>query len=252
MFADYPRPELLPAMRQLWQEAFGDDDAFLDKFFSTAYSPSRCRLVTAEGQAAAALYWLDCLWNGNKLAYLYAVATAKAFQGRGLCRSLLEDTHTLLARRGYAGAVLCPGNDGLFAMYGKLGYVTMSSIQEFSAETDGTVIPLTEISPEEYAGLRKTLLPQGGILQEGESLDFLTTFSALYTGEDCLLYARREEDKLFVSELLGNPDRAAGILGYFGCKTGTFRTPGPGKPFAMYHSLTADPATPAYLGHAFD
>ena len=252
MFADYPRSEQIPALRQLWQEAFGDDDAFLDKFFSTAYSPNRCRVVMLEGQAAAALYWLDCLWEGKKLAYLYAVATAKVFQGRGLCRFLLEDTHSALAQSGYAGAVLCPGNDGLFTMYAKLGYENMSAIKEFSLEADGTIFPVTQISPEEYARRRKALLPQGGILQEGESLDFLTTFSSLYAGEDCLLCARREEDKLFVPEILGNPGRASGILGYFGCETGSFRTPGLGKAFAMYHALTTESAMPTYLGHAFD
>ena len=252
MFADYPRPEQIPALRQLWQEAFGDDDAFLDKFFSTAYSPSRCRVITMEEQAAAALYWLDCRWEDKKLAYLYAVATAKAFQGRGLCRFLLEDAHRILTQTGYAGAVLCPGNDGLFAMYAKLGYQNMSSIREFSAEADGTDFPVRQISPEEYACRRRLLLPQGGILQKEESLAFLTTYSTLYAGEDCLLCARRENDTLFVPEILGNTARAAGILGYFGCKTGTFRTIGAEKPYAMYHSLTENPAMPTYLGHAFD
>jgi predicted acetyltransferase len=135
MRAEHPKPSRIPQLRQLWQEAFGDDDAFLDKFFTTAYSPNRCRVVTLEGQAAAALYWLDCQWEGKKLAYLYAVATAKAFQGRGLCRFLLEDTHRVLTQSGYAGAVLCPGNEGLFTMYAKLGYENMSAIREFSAES---------------------------------------------------------------------------------------------------------------------
>ena len=252
MFADYPHPEQLPALRKLWKEAFGDEDAFLDQFFSTAYSPRRCRVVTADNQVAGALYWLDCSWEGKPLAYFYAVATAQAFQGRGICRFLLADTHALLAEQGYAGVVLCPGNDGLFTMYAKLGYQTMSTIREFTAEADGSHCPLTELSPEEYARRRKALLPEGGILQEGESLSFLTTFSSLYAGTDCLLCARRDGNTLFVPEILGNTDRAREILGYFGCETGTFRSPGPGKAFAMYHSLAKVAATPNYLGHAFD
>ena len=81
MFAKHPERRELPALRQLWQEAFRDDDAFLDKFFSTGFHPNRCRVVMQNGRAAAALYWFDCQWEDKKLAYLYAVATAKSQQG---------------------------------------------------------------------------------------------------------------------------------------------------------------------------
>lgn len=252
MFADYPESHQIPQLRQLWQEAFGDTDAFLDKFFASGYSPDRCRVVTEQQQAAAALYWFDCAWEGKKLAYLYAVATAEAFRGRGLCRFLLEDTHKLLAKHGYAGAVLSPGSRSLFRMYEKMGYRVMSTIREFSREADAAPYPVTELSPAEYARRRALLLPPGGIRQEEESLDFLTTYAALYGAEDCLLCARREKDTLFVAELLGNTGRAGGIARYFDCREGVFRTPGEGKPFAMYFPLTGDSAMPAYLGHAFD
>jgi len=252
MFAEYPKAHQMGALRQLWQEAFGDDDAFLDKFFSTGYSEDRCRVIMAEGKAAAALYWFDCIWEEKKLAYLYAVATAKAFQGQGLCRFLLEDTHRLLAGQGYAGAVLSPGNGELFGMYEKMGYRVMSSVREFTREASGESLPLTELTMAEYARRRVDLLPMGGIRQEGASIAFLATFSAFYEGGGCLLCARKEGDTLFSPELLGNTDRAGELLQTLGCREGVFRTPGEGKPFAMYRSLTGDPAMPRYLGHAFD
>lgn len=252
MFADYPQAGQIPQLRLLWQEAFGDTDAFLDNFFTSGYSPDRCRAVTLEGQTAAALYWFDCVWEEKKLAYLYAVATAEAFRGRGLCRFLLEDTHKLLAQQGYAGAVLSPGSRSLFQMYEKLGYRVMSSIREFSREADAAPYPVTEVTPEEYARRRALLLPEGGIRQEGESLRFLTTYASLFAAEDCLLCVRREKDTLFAAELLGNADRAGGIVRYFGCREGIFRTPGDGKAFAMYCPLIQERAMPTYLGHAFD
>ena len=82
MFADYPQAEQLPALRQLWKQAFGDTDAFLDIFFSTAFSPERCRCVVTDGEVAAALYWFSCEADGQPLAYLYAVATAERFRGQ--------------------------------------------------------------------------------------------------------------------------------------------------------------------------
>ena len=250
MFADYSRN--IPALRQLWQEAFDDDDTFLDKFFATGYSPDRCRVVMADDKAAAALYWFDCTWEDKKLAYLYAVATAKAFQGQGLCRRLMADTHKFLATQGYTGAVLVPGSSSLFQMYSKLGYQVMSYVEEFSREAGAEAFPVAKISREEYARHRKAMLPVGGIAQEGAGLAFLETYADFYFGNGCLLCAVKDGQKLFVPEFLGDVSRIPGVLQYLGCQEGTFRVPGNNTPFAMYRSLTDAVAMPAYLGHAFD
>lgn len=251
MFAEYPTAQHREGLRRLWQEAFADDDLFLDKFFSTGYSPDHCRILAHGNEVAAALYWFDCQWGSRKLAYLYAVATTKAYRGQGLCRRLLEDVHGLLSRQGYAGAVLVPGEKALFSLYEKMGYRVMSSISEFSCSAGEPGLPLTALSPAEYARCRRQLLPRDGIVQEGAGLDFLASFCVFYQGEACLLCARKEGDRLFVSELLGDPETAGGILQTLGCREGSFRMPGKDRPFAMYRSLS-DSAAPAYLGHAFD
>ena len=128
MNIDYPTRARIPALRSLWTQAFGDDDAFLDLFFSTAYGETRCRCITLQGQIAAALYWFDCAAEGETFAYLYAVATDPAFRGKGLCRALMEDTHHLLKDQGYAGTVLVPGEPGLFDMYEKMSYTVLSGM----------------------------------------------------------------------------------------------------------------------------
>ncbi len=252
MFAKYPESRDIPALRQLWQEAFRDDDAFLDKFFSTGYSQNRCRVILEDGLAAAALYWFDCQWEGKKLAYLYAVATAKDFQGQGLCRFLMEDTHALLGQLGYAGAVLVPGSDSLRGMYEKMGYRAATTIQELSSGAGIEAFPVVKISPAEYAQRRRTMLPEGGIIQEGAGLAFLETYAAFYAGKGCLLCAVKDGQKLIAPEFLGDTSHIPGILRHLDCRDGTFRTPGLGKPFAMYRSLTADPSAPTYFAHAFD
>lgn len=252
MFAKHPDDRNVPALRQLWQEAFGDDDAFLDKFFSTGYNENRCRVIMQADKAAAALYWFDCLWEGKKLAYLYAVATAKAFQGQGLCRRLMEDTHQLLAKQGYAGTILVPGSEGLRRMYEKLGYAAATTLREFAREAGDEPFPIAKISRAEYAQRRKAMLPQGGIVQEGAGLAFLETYAAFYAGNGCLLCATKDGQKLFVPEFWGDISHIPGILRTLQCKEGTIRTPGEGKPFAMYRSLTNDPAIPTYFAHAFD
>ena len=58
MIIKQPAKEQIPQLRKLWQEAFGDTDAFLDIFFSAAFDAERCRCVMTQGQVAAALYCL--------------------------------------------------------------------------------------------------------------------------------------------------------------------------------------------------
>lgn len=248
MRAEHPAPQQIPALRTLWQEAFGDTDAFLDSFFAAAFSPKRCLCM---GDAAA-LYWFDCELDGQKIAYIYAVATAKAHRGKGLCRELMAQTHTHLQSRGYAGAVLVPGSEGLFAMYGQMGYEICGSVQEFSCHAGQAAVPIREISASEYAALRRKLLPPGGIVQEGENLAFLQAQLELYAGEGFLLAAEVSGDGVTAAELLGDSAAAPGIVKAFGKPSGRFRAPGNNRPFAMWLPLTPDAPMPRYFGLAFD
>ena len=252
MTIDRPLPEQIPQLRRLWKEAFGDTDAFLDIFFHRAFSIDRCRCITTADSVVSALYWFDCQWQEQPLAYIYAVATAKSHRGQGLCQKLMEDTHRTLLHQGYAGSILAPQSANLFSMYEKFGYRTCGYIQEFSCTASGEALFLTEVSPEEYAAARRRLLPENSVLQEGVTLDFLSTYAWLYTGPDLALAAYPNEGKLAVCELLGAPQRAPQILAALGYAEGTFRIPGQGRPFAMYLPLNENSAAPSYFGLILD
>lgn len=249
MTIKYPAQSQIPALRDLWQQAFGDTEYYLDRFFETGFSFDRCRCVETDGKIAAALYWFDCSCREEKLAYLYAVATDTAFRGQGLCHRLMADTHALLKENGYAGAVLVPGSESLFRFYETMGYRTFGGIREFTAAAKEPAISLRRVDAAEYAALRRALLPQGGVVQEGATLAFLQTQAEFYTGGSILLAAVREDNHAFVPELLGDAP-AENILVALGAKTGTFRTPGD-TPFAMYLPLTSTEA-PNYFGFALD
>lgn len=251
MRIDYPQEDQIPQLQKLWKEAFGDTDAFIGAFFGTVFSPDRCRCVSEEGTVTAALYWLDCRCLDRPMAYLYAIATAKKYRGLGKCRLLMEDTHRLLAELGYAGCLLVPGERMLFRMYRGLGYETCSRIHEWSCKAADASIPLREISAGEYASLRRQYLPEGGVVQEAENLVLLKSQTRLYAGEDFLFCAAAEGGELLCPELLGNADAAPAILTALHAHSGTFRTPGDSKDFAMYHPLS-DAMAPQYFGLAFD
>ena len=252
MTIDRPATNQIPALRQLWKQAFGDEDAFLDLFYRVGFSPDRCRCVTLDKLPVAALYWFDALWEGRKLAYLYAIATDRAHRGKGLCKALMEDTHRLLKKLGYAACLLVPAEGSLFDFYGSMGYRTVSALREFTTRAGDAPVALTPIGPEEYASLRKKMLPEGSVLQEGDTLAFLSAQAAFYKGDRLLLIAQRNGEQLFVPELLGDPGCAPAVLKALNAEKGTFRTPGRDKPFAMGLSLTETPLPDTYFGLALD
>jgi len=255
MKIDSPDGSQIHALRSLWKEAFGDSDEFLDIFFSTAFSADQCRCVAIDDTTAAALYLFDCSYSGRRIAYIYAVATLKAFRGRGLCSALMDDTHRFLAGKGYDGAILVPGSKELFDFYAKLGYRTCTTIGrlECTAADDSTAADLKQIGVNEYAALRRRLLPFGGVVQEKENLAFLSRQAQFCTDTagSFVLAANGHGDTLYGIELLGDTSAASAIVRALGYKKGVFRIPGGDVPFAMYYPFN-DNIMPSYFGLAFD
>jgi len=252
MTIDAPGKIHISQLKALWYEAFGDTDTFISGFFSTAFHPDRCRCLLKNDAVAAALYWFDCLWNGQKIAYLYAVATAKSHRGHGLCHALMSDTHRHLASLGYVGAILVPGSPELFSFYAKMGYQVCGYVRNFSCIASSETVPIRPVSAEEYAPLRRRFLPENAVIQERENLAFLQTYAALYAGSDFLLAACGDGETLCVSEILGDTHSASAIVHTLGFSQGTFRAPGDIDPFAMYFPLDPAAVPPAYFGLAFD
>ena len=254
MTARRPQVADIPALTALWREAFGDTEAFVQGFFATAFSSARA-MCLCDGEAiGAVLYWLDCeRADGGRVAYIYAVATAKDHRGRGLCRILMQKTHETLRAAGYAGAILVPGNPSLFSMYEKMGYRTCTYVKNVSALAGGSCV-IGEIEKNEYAMLRRTYLPQGGLLQERENMDFLALQMRFYKGDGFIFAAERHDDRLICKEALGTLPPLQEIVGAMDCRVGSFVLMGDEKdrPFAMYHSLDGVSEPPRYLGFAFD
>ena len=252
MKIDFPTPDQIPELAQLWQTAFGDTEEFTDGFFDTAFSAARCRCGVVDGRVVAALYWFDVRCQDQRMAYIYAVATDPACRGQGLCRALMADTHNHLALRGYRAVLLVPQSDSLRQMYTKMGYVPCTEIREFCCAAGPEAVQLHRIDRDAYTALRREYLPQGSAVQEEENIAFLETMAFFYRGPHVLLAARTEGQKLYSQEILGDLTAAPGILAAMGCSQGTFRTPGTGTPFAMYLPLHPNAAKPTYFGLAFD
>lgn len=244
MNIDHPNLSQVPQLRQLWQEAFGDTDSFLDKFFSFAFSPRRCLCATIGCELAAMAYWFSC----EEYAYIYAVATAEKHRGKGICHTLMDKMHHILLQEGYAGCIVMPGEESLRDFYQGMGYANFGGVHEFHCDA-GTPLVLRKISKDEYAALRRNYLPAGGVVQEGENLSFLSCWANYYEGPNVLVTALWEDGELKVMELLGDENAAPGIVAALGAKCGSFRTPGT-TPYAMHRPLKKNQA-PKYFAFCF-
>lgn len=244
MNLNHPTAAHVPALRQLWKEAFGDTDSFLDKFYGIAFDPRRCLCATVDGEVAAMAYWFDC----ENYADIYAVATAEKHRGKGISHALMARIHEILMERGYDGCILVPGEESLRKFYAGMGYENCGGVREFDAEA-GQPIPLRKLDIPEYAALRRNYLPEGGVVQEGVNLDFLASWASFYEGDRVLAAAVWEEGKLLVLDLLGDLSKAPGVTAALGAKSGWFRAPG-NTPFAMHKPLNAN-HPPKYFAFCF-
>ena len=249
---NYPGTQHIPQLLKLWKAVFGEYNGFWELFLDTAFHPDHCRCMTENDHVTAGLYWFDCCCGQDKIAYIYAVVTDPAHRGKGLCRKLMADVHRLLAERGYDSAMLVPADEALRKMYRKMGYEDCTTVSEIICTAADTPVNIRNVSTEEYAALRRTLIPESGVLQEGNNLAFLAAQTQLFAGDNFLLSAWLEDDTLHGTELLGNTEAAPGILQSLGCEKGIFQTPGTTQPFSMIHKLHSAAVVPKYFGFSFD
>lgn len=110
------------AVKDLWQEAFGDNDDFTDTFLMHYYSRSRMLAAERNGKLAAMLHLVPFESELGRTAYVYGVATALSHRGQGLATDLLRQAESLCRKRGVDALALIPDGEGLRDFYARLGY----------------------------------------------------------------------------------------------------------------------------------
>ena len=248
-----PETGHIPGIRQLWEDVFQEEADFLDRFFSLAFAPDRCRIALEGEQVIGMVHWLTCSCRNRELAYLYAVAVAPQFRDRGIGSRLLLAAEDAIREAGFAGILLVPQEEDLRAYYAARGYENVPGISEMVAAMGDIPAPLHCVNGEDYALHRREFLPEGGVIQEGETLALLSGEARFDEGLHLLLAARVAPDgSLFGLELLGDPANAPGILPSLGIPRGRFRIPGSRLSFAMYKPLIQDAPAPTHFAFALD
>lgn len=136
------------ACKSLWQEVFGDDDAFVDRFLLRYYHRRRVLSVSEEGRLLSMAHLLPFRSEAGATGYLYGVATAPDRRGEGLASRLIREAIGRARDTGFDLLALIPADAGLAAFYERFGFCEKRPIRfAESGEFDfGTGTPDRDIA----------------------------------------------------------------------------------------------------------
>lgn len=143
------------ACKALWQEAFGDDDRFVDRFLIRCFDRRNMLSVTEQGRLSAMLHLLPFRSELGRTGYIYGVATAADRRRCGLATRLMHEAIDRARTEGYDALMLIPADEELRRFYARFGFreacpVRFTSAADFdfgtgSPETDlAAILPLNE------------------------------------------------------------------------------------------------------------
>lgn len=261
----------IPALKALWKQAFGDDDACIDAFFRSAYTPEGVFVLREDGAVKAMACWFPetVCWarKGWSAAYLYAVATDKSSRGRGYCGRLLSFAEGFLAPRGVKVLLLVPGGESLRGFYQRYGYHDFTTVHLLEADAATTAGSAEWVEPPAYLELREQFLAHHAYIScPVPVLAFQQRIAQLSGGgmarisqgglEGCACVAKDGNGRAVLYELLwpGDPLEGASLAaGLAGAGRMLIRMPGGETPFAMAKWLSEKPKLPVpFLGLALD
>lgn len=124
------------ACKELWQTCFGDEEQFIDSFLIRYYSRRRMLSIERDGRMAAMLHLLPFESELGRTTYIYGVATAPEYRGRGLATELMREAMRLAGERGDDALFLIPtpGEEWLRDFYGGFGLEGRIPVEFFTRD----------------------------------------------------------------------------------------------------------------------
>lgn len=274
------RPEEEADQKKLWRLAFGDSEAYINRFFECCGPHTQSMVLEESGEVRGATQLLPVTLRGAageryRCAYVYGVCIHPDHQGQGLGRAMASYADFYLQEKGFDCAVTVPAEDGLHRFYALQGFGECFRHREYRAAR--STLPRPEpgdlarrVGGAEYAMLREQRLK--GTLHVAYGVELLNYQWDLCEASGGGLYALQVEGAVgcacvegdLVKELLLPPELEerglAALMTAGAWEELTVRTPGrEGRPFGMLRWYRNDIAfdwdwvnTRGYLGLAFD
>lgn len=118
--------------RELWMEVFGDEREWVDRYLAEYSTSENTLLHHEQGRVVAMLHIVDIATDYGPTAYLYAIATAAEWRGRGLASALISQAIAIARERGYGAVMLIPSEPSLVEYYKRFGFGEPSYKLDFS------------------------------------------------------------------------------------------------------------------------
>lgn len=126
----------------MWKSVFGDDEKYVDLYFSDKYKNENTLLYIEDGKVVSSLQmWeYEFSYYDKKVPFYYlaGLATYPEARGKGYMKALIERSFEVMKERNIPLSILIPAEESLFYYYEQFGYV-----QVFYA--DDVMIPLGKI-----------------------------------------------------------------------------------------------------------
>jgi len=122
------------ACKRLWQECFGDDDDFVDRFLIDRYSRSRMLAVCEGGEPVAMLHPFVFRSELGRTLYLYGIATAPQHRRQGLASGLIDTAIRRAREEGCDAVMLIPAEESLAAWYARFGFTERCAVRFETAD----------------------------------------------------------------------------------------------------------------------
>ena len=120
--------EIRQGMEKLWNETFGDLDAYIKLVFDNYFDEDLTATFVHEGEVKSALMGVPYLFKGGgsgatlKGLYLCGLATRQDMRGKGIMTSLLEEINEKALEKGFDFTFLVPASESLSQYYSDRHY----------------------------------------------------------------------------------------------------------------------------------
>ncbi len=118
--------------RALWMEVFGDSREDVDRFLIDVHRDENLLTHSEKGRVVAMLNIVELQTDYGPTAYLYAIATAAEWRGRGMASELIRRAIAIARERGYGAVMLIPVDEKLVEYYKHFGFGEPSYKLDFS------------------------------------------------------------------------------------------------------------------------
>ena len=136
------------SMMRLWSDVFGDERHVVEEFM-VGYRPSARTFVRCSGDdMVAMLHVVELVGAQMRVAYIYAVATAEQYRGRGLASGLMAEALGWIDNSGrFDCTMLIAADEAAQRLYSRFGFVPSDLHLTFDTEYDfGTGDTTTDIA----------------------------------------------------------------------------------------------------------